>query len=320
MPRRKQPTEGKSPNPEKKRKPRTRGNGEGSIFYREDRDEWVAQITLENGKPRQKYRKTRSAAAKVLQEMLHEQQQGTLITSKSQTVGQCVEHWLENVHKRSIGISTYTEYRRILNREIIPALGRITLEKLTIQQVEAFYMRKQDEGIAPSTVRRIHTVLSQALDHAVRSRLIVYNVCDHVKPPRLTRHEIQPFTPEQAQQFLESVKGHRLEVLFMTAIVTGMRESELLALRWSDVSFESQYLQVRRGVRRVWKLGFMENDPKTASGRRRIGLPSFLLEMLKYHHTKQLEARLLAGAKWEEHNLVVTAQVRSGYAKEGRRG
>ena len=78
---------------DKKRK--LRGHGEGSIFYREDRNQWVAQITLENGKTMQRYRKTRGEAAKALQALLYEQQQGTLVTEKDQTVQQYLEHWIE---------------------------------------------------------------------------------------------------------------------------------------------------------------------------------------------------------------------------------
>lgn len=122
--------------------------------------------------------------------------------------------------------------------------------------------------------------------------------------PRHTRHEIQPLTPEQAQKLLAVAKGHRLEAVVTTAVVTGMREGELLALQWSDINFEQGYLQIRRTVRRFTGQGMREGEPKTASSRRRIDLSPYLLEVLKHQRVSQLEARLKAGKAWEDHDLV----------------
>jgi integrase len=289
--------------PEDKRR-KLRGHGEGSIFYREDRHQWVAQITLENGKTRQRYRKTRAEAAKALQEMLHDQQQGTLVTEKDQTVKQYLEHWIEHVHKKTIRQSSYTVYRGLINNHIIPELGHLKLQRLTIQQVEAFYTRKQDGGLSARTIRQMHGILHRSLAHAVRTNLVNRNVCDTVTLPRLKRHEIQALTVEQSQKFLAAAQGHRLEALFTTAIVTGMREGELLALRWSDINFEHTYLQVCRTVRHITGQGFKENEPKTATSRRKVVLSPFLVEVLKTHRVRQLEARLQRGSAWEEHDLV----------------
>ena len=295
----------------KKRKRRRRAYGTGSLFYREDRKLHVAQIVLENGKTIQRYFKTQKEAADALDEMLYELRRGSLITEKDQTVRQYLEHWLENVHKRSIRISTYSEYRSILNAHILPELGHIKLRQLTIQRVEAFYMKKSDGGLSASRVRLIHAILHRALAHAVKHNLVVRNVCDHVTLPRRIQHERHTLTVEQARELLARAKGHRLEALLTVALVTGMREGELLALRWSDVNFGQQYLQVRRTVRRITGQGFKENEPKTASSRRKIVLPPFLLEVLRQHRMRQAEVRQAAGLRWEEHDLVFC----NGYGK-----
>jgi integrase len=289
--------------PEERRR-KLRGHGEGSIFYRDDRKQWVAQISLENGKTRQRYRKTRGEAAKALQEMLREQQQGSLVTEKDQTVQQYLEHWIENVHKKAIRLSSYMEYRKLIAKHILPGLGHIKLQRLTIQQVEAFYTRKLDEGLSARTVRQMHGILHRALAHALRTNLVNRNVCDAVTLPRLKRHEIHPLTTEQASNFLAAAQGHRLEALFTTAVLTGMRVGELLALRWSDIDFDRTYLQVCRTVRHITGQGFRENEPKTATSRRKIVLSPFLIDVLKQHRIRQVEARLKRGSTWEEHDLV----------------
>lgn len=287
-----------------KRRPRRRGSG--SVFRRPDRKgkQWVAQIILEDGKTKQRYFNTQTAADEALNEMLYEQKRGMLITEKDQTVKQYLEHWIENVHKKAVRLSTYQEYRKLINIHIIPELGQFKLQQLTIQQVEAFYTHKENEGLSAGYIRQMHGILHQALAHAMRSNLVSRNVCDAVTLPRLKRHEIQPLSIEQAQKFLATVKGKRLEALFTTAILTGMREGELLALHWNDINFEQMYLQVHRTVRRITGQGNREDEPKTASSRRKIALSSFLIEVLKQHRIRQLENRLRLGTAWKDLDLV----------------
>src|SRR5437660_602266 len=140
-------------------KRRHRAIGTGSLYYREDRKRWVAQIILENGKTKQRYCKTQEEAADVLNEMLYEQKRGMLATGPQQTVRQFMEYWLEEVHRPTIRITSYVEYRRILNNHILPALGHVRLQKLTIQQVESFYAQKAKEGLSAKTISDIHGVL-----------------------------------------------------------------------------------------------------------------------------------------------------------------
>src|SRR5712692_9750795 len=290
-------------NKPKERKGKSRRRGSGSVFRRPERKggkEYVAQIILEDGSTRQRYFYTQREADKALNEMLYEQRRGTLVTEKDQTIKQ----WIEHVHKKTIRQSSYIAYRGLINNHIFPELGHLKLQQLTVQQVEAFYTRKQDGGLSARTIRQIHGILHRSLAHAMRNNLVNRNVCDIVTLPRLKRHEIQPLTAEQSQKFIAAARGHRLEALFTTAIVTGMREGELLALHWSDVNFDHQYLQICRTVKHITGQGFTENEPKTATSRRKVVLSPFLIEVLKAHRVRQLEPRLQRGSAWEEHDLV----------------
>ena len=109
-------------------------------------------------------------------------------------------------------------------------------------------MLKLDEGLSASTIRLMPGILHQSLAYAVRNGLIVCNVCESVKLPRIVRREIEPLSVEQAHLFLGVAKVHRLEALITLALMIGTREGELLALHLSDVNFEQRYLQVRRTV------------------------------------------------------------------------
>ena len=94
--------------PEKKqRKPKRSKHGEGSVFYREDRDQWIAQIRLENGKKKQDYYDTEKEAQRGLRQALHDLEQGTLATGPQQTLKTYLEQWFEQVHKLQVRESTY---------------------------------------------------------------------------------------------------------------------------------------------------------------------------------------------------------------------
>jgi len=284
-------------------KPKQRGHGEGSLFQRKD-GRWVAQITLEDGRRKPLYGKTRKEVHEKLQKALYEQKQGTLLIGPQQTIKQYLEHWLEDVHRPTIRISTYVRYRDLLTKHILPSLGFIQLQKLTPQHVQALYARKLKEGLSARSVRFLHAVLHKALDNAVRTNLITRNVCNAVTPPRLTKYEIQPLSEEQARLLLDVARGHRLEALLTLAITTGMRRGELLALRWQDINFDKKSLHILRTVNRLVGYGFVETEPKTSKSRRKIILPDFVIDMLKQHRAHQLEERLKAGAQWQDHDLV----------------
>lgn len=280
-----------------------RGHGEGSIYRRKD-GRWAASITLEGRKRKTYYGKTRREVQEKLNAALHEQQQGTLATGKQQTMAHYLQYWLEEVHKPTIRLSSYDKYRKLLNRHILPGLGHFQVQKLSAQQVQAYYARKLEEGLSPSTIHVMHAILHKALENAVRWGLVSRNVCDVVSPPRQTRHEIQPLTIVQAQQLLERAHGHRLEVLLTLAITTGMRRGEIIGLRWSDINFEDQSLYIRRTVDRITRNGYVESEPKTARSRRRIMLPTFVINALQEQRTRQAKTRLKAGKAWHENDLV----------------
>lgn len=137
----------------------------------------------------------------------------------------------------------------------------------------------------------------------MRWGLVPRNVCDLVTAPRIVSREVGPLTIEQARILMNHVRGHRLEVLLAVAGVTGMRRSELLALRRADIDFKRSRLVVLHSVDFVAGYGYVEGKPKTAAGRRAVSLPAFLLEMLQGHRAQQLEHKS-AMSDWVENDLV----------------
>jgi integrase len=280
-----------------------RGHGEGSIYQRKD-GRWVASIVLENHQRKDIYGKTRKEVQEKLRVALNDKKQGTLGTGASVKLGAYLIDWLDNVHKSTIRMTTYTQYHSIIKAHIIPALGHVTVQKLTVQMIQTFYTKKIESGATHSRVMGIHAVLHKALDDAVRWNIISRNVSDLVSLPAATTHEIQPLTVDQVHTLMEVVKGHHFEALILVAVTTGMRRGELLALRWSDIDFENGFIYIRRSVGRVPKMGFVENDPKTRMSKRKITLPDVVIKALKEHQLRQEQAKQLVSKRWQEHNIV----------------
>jgi integrase len=139
-----------------KRKGKRRGPGEGTVYQRKD-GRWAAEITLEDGKRKPLYGKTQAEAIEKLKQAQYELKQGILATGPKQSVADYLNYWLEHVHKRTVRISSYLRYRTALDAHILPALGHITLQKLTMRKIQLFYNQKLDEGqsisLSPPCIR-----------------------------------------------------------------------------------------------------------------------------------------------------------------------
>ncbi len=225
-----------------------RGNGEGSIGKRKD-GRWMGRYTVytsEGRKQRCVFGKTRTEAAEKLTRAMADRDAGIVYDAGKLTVGEYLDKWLANSVKDTVRQRTYERYEQLVRVHISPALGRAKLKNLTPAHIRGFYRSKLDEGLAPRTVQYIHRTLSKALKQAVNDGLIPRNAAAPVKPPQARRDEIRPLDREQVRAFLAAVSGERLEALYVVAITAGLRQGELLGLKWDDVDLDAGTLQVRR--------------------------------------------------------------------------
>ncbi len=294
-----------------RQKLKRRGKGEGSIYPDKKNDRWVGSFYTENGERRYVYGKTQEEAREKLRAAQHADKQGMLSTGPQQSMKQFLEHWLEDVHKPAIKLTTYAKYRRVLDNHILPEIGHIQLKKLTPEHLERLYAKKTREGLSASMVRLIHVILHEALDQAVRKRYVGQNVSNLVGDlPRIKHYEVKTLTKEQVVQLIAEAKGTQWETIVLVAITTGMRHGEIRGLRWQDIDFDGHCLHVRRTVTRLagikgrFQGRFEETSPKTEGGKRMIMLPDIVLRSLKEQQTRQKEARLKGAEKWQEGGLV----------------
>ena len=138
--------------------------------------------------------------------------------------------------------------------------------------------------------------------------LVPRNATEAVKPPQVRREEIHPLTPVQVKTLFEAAKGDRLESLYVLAVTTGLRQGELLGLKWDDVDMEAGTLQVRRTLTTA-KGGPVLSAPKTKASRRTVKLSKTALEALRSHLTRQLEDIDRVGSLWRENGLIFASEV-----------
>jgi integrase len=140
----------------------------------------------------------------------------------------------------------------------------------------------------------------------VTDGLIPRNVTQGVKAPRPAKKEIRPLSPEQTQVFLRASCGDRFEALYVLAIHCGLREGELLGLKWDDINLEARTLQVRRTLSET-RNGPIFEPPKNGKGRS-VKLTQDAVEALRGHLKRQLEEIEAARDCYQDHGLVFASQ------------
>lgn len=287
---------------------RRRGNGEGSLFQREN-GSWCAQITLADGRRLSRHFETQREVNRWRVETLKSQQDGLLPANREITVAQFFERWLEDVAKPSTRIRTYQSYCGLFRVHIQPALGTVKLADLRPEHLQRFYTTKTEAGLSARTVRYLHGLLHHTLDQALKWGLVPRNVCEAVVPPRLARRSMQTLTPAEAQHLLEALRKDRLYALYLLAISTGMRQGEILGLRWTEVDLDGGTVRVVRAIQRIKGQGYVVSDPKTERGRRAIALPKITVTALREHQKQQAAEKATAEAEWQEQGLVFTTHI-----------
>jgi integrase len=286
-----------------------RGNGEGSITRRSD-GRWMARYMVHTAAgPKRKYiyGKTRQEVAEELSKALSDRASGFVFDAGTLTLGEYLDRWLSHSVRGSVRQRTFERYEQIARVHIKPTLGRIKLKALTPTHVRSLYQEKLDDGLAPRTVQYIHTTLRKALKEAVQDGLIPRNVSDAVKAAKSAKKEINSLAPEQSRIFLEVASGDRFEALYVLAIHCGLREGELLGLKWDDLDLEAGTLSVRRTLSETREIGRIFEPPKNGKGRS-IKLTPGAIEALRDHLGRQLKEIERAGDRYQDQGLVFPSQ------------
>jgi integrase len=146
-------------------------------------------------------------------------------------------------------------------------------------------------------------VLSSALDDAMREGLVARNVARLVKRPAVEHHEMATWTAEQAVRFREHVRGDQLAACWLLTLA-GLRRSEVLGLRWSDVDLDGGTVTIAQGRVVAEGQGTITGDPKSKRSRRALPMPAEVLAALRVFRLRQSEERLAIGSEYPDTGLV----------------
>jgi integrase len=282
---------------------RKRGNNEGTILKLPS-GRWRAQITL-NGHRLSHTFPTNRECQEWIRKNRNQIDDGMTFESTKITLGDFLKEWLNNT-KAARQRSTWIKNEQICRSYIIPNLGQMKIRELRPEHIQNLYGSLLDQEVGTYTVIKVHTVLHSALQQATRTGMISRNPASYAQPPKEPATEMAVFNESQVSQLLVAANGHRWEGLYHLAIVTGMRQMELLGLKWTDLDWMHQTLIVERQLLRPDKNGVKFSSPKTRYGKRAIALGGKTTEVLRAHNKRQQADRLAAGEKWVESGLIFT--------------
>jgi len=271
--------------------------GEATI-YRDSDGRWHGWLTVgarADGKPDRRHRtgKTRAEVAAKIRELELHRANGAITAAKSETAAAWLDHWLINIAARRVRPRTLEGYEAIIRMHVAPHIGGQRLDRLQPEHLETLYARLLGSGLSPTTVLRVHRVISRALKVAMQRGRVHRNVASLVDPPAQQASDIaSALTVEESAAVLAAAHGQRNAARWTVALALGLRQSEALALQWQDIDLLNHTLSVRRTIHRVKGKGLVYEAPKTKRSARTLALPPRLVAELIEHKRKQTGERM----------------------------
>jgi integrase len=239
-----------------------------------------------------------------MREALGRVDQGTYVEPSKILVADYLRRWLDGIR---VEPTTLANYRRCDELYAIPTetpegqprpgIGRVPLQKLTAEHLDALYRYLEREGrrgggpLKAKSVRHVHTMLRKALQDAVERGYLLRNVADLAHPPsqkqarsRKARDDV--WTAEQLRAFLRDVEGDRMYAAWLLFATTGMRRGEVMGLEWTAVDLDAGRLKVAGTITTVAGKLHRKQYPKTAAGEREFALDRATVAALRAHRAR----------------------------------
>ena len=282
-----------------------RANGEGSIRKRSD-GRWEGRYTAgydQTGKRITKnvLGKTQAEVKEKLAKAIEESKKLDIVRSDEYTVGEWLRLWYELYAKPNIRSTTADSYRLGIEKHVIPRIGDLKLNKLTSREIQKMYKDLQENGrlrksqkskkpgLSNSTVRGIHMMLHNALDRAVKERLILRNPTENCIIPKIQKQEMKILHPEDMKAYLEAAEKRGVLPMFYLELVTGLRKGEITALLWSDLDTQNKTISVSKQYIKNPNGELTLSRPKTETSVRKVSIPQEAVDLLIAEHGKHPE-------------------------------
>jgi len=259
--------------------------------------------------------RTKTEAQRARTKLLGELDAGTYVDPSEQTVAHYLrEVWLParrptnpggaRGHRGQVSLATWTTLRDQVEAYIVPYIGRVRLQDVTIDTLDSLYDEletsggRHGQGLKPQTVLHVHRTLHKAFKDAMRRGTLGTNPAAAVDPPRAEGTRPRVWTTAQLRAFLDGVGAHEFFAAWMIFATTGMRRGEVAGLAREDLDLERGHVRVQ------WTLGVIDREltwkrrPKSKAGERVIALDPATVDALRGHLARQAEHRLVIGKRW----------------------
>ncbi|WP_213996148.1 MULTISPECIES: site-specific integrase [Tepidanaerobacter] len=209
---------------------------------------------------------------------------GLLTDSQNASFDDFLSYWLEQKVEPSTSHGTYSSYKIMIDKYILPALGQIKLAKLQTSDIQNLINAMNKKGLSHRYMDYCRVIINAALNFAVERRFIEHNPCKNIIVPKKdTETKIKTYTAEEVEELLRDTKDKPIHLPILLTVTCGLRRGEILALKWPDTNFATKSKsRVKTPDGEVF-----EKDPKTRSSIRTIAMPDILIEELKAEKERQ---------------------------------
>lgn len=302
-----------------------RGNGEGAIYFNEQRGRWEGQLDLGRDESGRRIRrkvtgKTKSAVAERMRE-IRQSEMHVRPDSGVRTLKDLLALWLETSASSRLGEGSTLQGYRHHAETIAKLIGNTRLDKLGPEDVDRYFLRQAEAGYSRATLVRHRSILSQSVRWGVRRRYIGWDVVAVAEmPPAAVFEAATPRVPNrrapraldvsELRRFVASARHRRNGAALILAATVGLRPGEFTALLWDDVDLEAGVVHVRRawkGSGELRRLG----ETKTKASVRSVSLPGVVVAALRDHRSAQRIERL-AAAEWDQRHPHLVFSTRNG--------
>ena len=323
--------------PRKKRPEGTRApNGAGSIYYSEADGYWHGRVIVgvkDDGSPDRRHRKakTEKEVMEKIQKLMNQKQSGQVAKAGPVwTMEKWLTHWVENISAPTVRDSTADGYRNDVYNHLVPGLGKHRIDKIEPEHFERLYQKMVKAGASPGNAHHVHRTAKTALNEAVRRRHITSNPVCLAKPPRAEETEIEPYSVDEVQRILKTAADTRNAARWAVALALGLRQGEVLGLKWTDLDLEVGTLRVRESRLRPKYVHGCGDTPcgrkagycpekvnkrkttgpvKSRAGKRPMGIPAPLVTLLLAQKAAQEIERQQAGDLWKNEGWVFASPI-----------
>lgn len=277
-----------------------RTKGEGGLVQRHDhascppvdesgerpahkcRGRWAGTIDVVEGTTKRRkyvYGRTQKEARIKLAQAVRERDEGTLVV-RSMTVEQWLDHWLDHIAARTIRPQTLRGYRSKIDLHLKPGIGKMRLTALQPEHIRALYDDMRKRNLAEASIRQTHAILKRSLKVAVQERKLATSPADRMESPSTETKEREQLTVEQARMVLTAAGD---SARWWLAVFYGMRQGEVLGLRWCDVDFDADVIRVEQTLQKDENGVQFFGPPKSKSSRRPIPMLPQISARLRLH-------------------------------------